>query len=73
MQLLKGADTDKDQSYFLASVPARAFANAEFPVGSMTKQAVRQLAVEAGLAPALRRSSAGICFIGERPAVCLLV
>ena len=73
MQLLRGADIEKDQSYFLASVSGMALRQAVFPVGGMTKQAVRQLAAAAGLAPAQRRSSTGICFIGmlAHPLRCL--
>lgn len=67
-QLLRGADPAKDQSYFLASVPGEALARASFPLGGLFKGAVRRLAAEAGLAPATRRSSAGICFIGA-PAI----
>ena len=65
MQLLRGVDSIKDQSYFLASVHERSFRNTLFPVGHFTKAQVRGLAEEAGLSVALRRSSAGICFIGE--------
>ena len=36
-----------------------------FPLGELTKAHVRALAVEAGLISAARRSSAGVCFIGE--------
>ena len=64
MQLLRGADPLKDQSYFLASVQPHALQRVLFPVGEMCKGAVRQLAGEKGLPPAERRSSAGICFIG---------
>ena len=65
-QLLRGLDAAKDQSYFLASVPGAALARAAFPLGGLTKAAVRRLAADARLAPAGRRSSAGICFIGAR-------
>ena len=64
-QLLKGLDSSKDQSYFLASVPAQALQHFMFPLGELTKTHVRTLAVEAGLSSAARRSSAGVCFIGE--------
>ena len=64
--LLKGLDSSKDQSYFLASVPAQALQHFMFPLGELTKTRVRALAVEAGLSSAARRSSAGVCFIGER-------
>ena len=41
-------------------------ADVMFPLGDMTKEHVRRLAVERGIPSALRRSSAGICFIGAR-------
>lgn len=64
MQLLKGLDPSKDQTYFLASIQPQALERVLFPVGGMLKGAVRELAAERGLLPADRRSSAGICFIG---------
>ncbi|CAK9273024.1 unnamed protein product [Sphagnum jensenii] len=66
VQLLRGADYDKDQSYFLASVGAAALERVQFPVGSLLKPEVRELAVSEGLFTASKRSSAGICFIGRR-------
>lgn len=66
VQLLMGLDRNKDQSYFLASVHPQALSKAIFPLGSLRKSEVRQIAVQAGLTPAQKRSSAGICFIGRR-------
>lgn len=63
-QLLQGIDPLKDQSYFLAAVPAAALAACAFPLGSMHKEEVRRAAAAAGSPSATRRSSAGICFIG---------
>lgn len=65
VQLLKGLDSNKDQSYFLASVPAQALQHFMFPLGDLTKPVVRAMAVEEGLSSATKRSSAGLCFIGE--------
>ncbi len=65
--LLSAADTDKDQTYFLAGVARQDFAQVLFPLGSLTKPAVRALATQVGLPNHLRRDSTGICFIGERP------
>ena len=36
-----------------------------FPLGHLTKRVVRAMAEEEGLSSATRRSSAGLCFIGE--------
>ncbi|KAL4436704.1 hypothetical protein ABPG75_003843 [Micractinium tetrahymenae] len=65
-QLLRGADHGKDQTYFLASVQPAALRHVLFPVGHLQKPEVRRMAAEAGLVPADKRSSAGICFIGRR-------
>lgn len=64
--LLKGIDPNKDQSYFLHAVGHAELEKSLFPVGELEKPAVRQLALEAGLATARKKDSTGICFIGER-------
>ncbi|XP_073389896.1 uncharacterized protein [Physcomitrium patens] len=66
VQLLRGIDEDKDQSYFLASVGSAAFERVLFPLGGLTKAQVRDLALSEGLVTATKRSSAGICFVGRR-------
>ena len=65
-RLLKGRDGNKDQSYFLYMLDQEQLANACFPVGEMTKEALRRMAAEAGLPTAAKKDSTGICFIGER-------
>ncbi|MEM7431902.1 MAG: tRNA 2-thiouridine(34) synthase MnmA [Pseudomonadota bacterium] len=65
--LLKGVDINKDQSYFLHAVAADAFAETVFPLGDLTKDEVRLLARDRGLANHNKKDSTGICFIGERP------
>ncbi len=67
VRLLKGLDSNKDQSYFLHQVSAEALAQAVFPLGGMEKTEVRKLANEAGLNICDKPDSTGICFIGERP------
>lgn len=64
--LLKGADPDKDQSYFLHALSQEQLGRAIFPLGEHLKPQVRQLAREAGLATHAKKDSTGICFIGER-------
>jgi tRNA-specific 2-thiouridylase len=66
-QLLKAADSAKDQSYFLHGVEPAALARTLFPIGEMRKDEVRRLAHAAGLAVFDKPDSTGICFIGERP------
>ncbi len=65
--LLKGADQNKDQSYFLHAVSAEALAETVFPLGDMMKADVRRIAHDQGLSVYDKKDSTGICFIGERP------
>ena len=65
--LLKGADPDKDQSYFLHAVTEGALAETVFPLGHLVKDEVREIARDRGLAVHDKKDSTGICFIGERP------
>ena len=67
VQLLKGVDPAKDQSYFLHRLTQAQLARALFPLGGLHKTEVRRLAAEIGLPNAAKRDSTGICFIGERP------
>jgi tRNA-specific 2-thiouridylase len=64
--LLKGLDPAKDQSYFLHAVTEKALEKTLFPIGSLEKSVVRQLAEQHDLATAKKKDSTGICFIGER-------
>ena len=64
--LLKGADLNKDQSYFLSRVKSEALAKTLFPVGDLTKDEVRAIAKKYKLSTASKKDSTGICFIGER-------
>lgn len=66
-QLLRSVTEDKDQTYFLALVEQANFENVLFPIGSLTKPEVRDIATRAGLPNHRRKDSTGICFIGERP------
>jgi tRNA-specific 2-thiouridylase len=66
-KLLKGVDTDKDQSYFLHRLNQHQLSKTLFPVGEMRKTQLRALAQEVGLPNARKKDSTGICFIGERP------
>ena len=65
-RLLKGADPDKDQSYFLFMLDQQQLAHARFPVGELKKSQLRGMARRAGLPNAVKKDSTGICFIGER-------
>lgn len=61
--LLEAADGAKDQSYFLYGLEQRQLSRAIFPLGSLSKSRVRELAGSAGL-PSFTSESQDICFIG---------
>ena len=61
--LRKGLDPAKDQSYFLYDLTEEQLAAARFPVGSLTKAAVRAHARRAGLPTADKEESQEICFV----------
>ena len=61
--LRKGADREKDQSYFLFALTAEQRAVADFPLGRLTKREVRELAREMGIAAAERAESMDLCFV----------
>ena len=64
--LLRGIDSNKDQTYFLSQVSKKQLENVLFPVGDMEKKDVRKMAEEYDLITAKKKDSTGICFIGER-------
>ena len=64
--LLKGADPEKDQSYFLYMLKKAQLERAVFPVGDLTKAQVRAIAEQEGLTVSHKKDSTGVCFIGER-------
>lgn len=64
--LLRGIDSNKDQTYFLSQVSKKQLENVLFPVGDMEKKDVRKIAEEYDLITAKKKDSTGICFIGER-------
>ena len=63
--VLRGADPNKDQSYFLAMMKPEQVARARFPVGELLKTQVREEARRFGLPTAEKKDSQGICFIGN--------
>ncbi|MCP0886481.1 tRNA 2-thiouridine(34) synthase MnmA [Ligilactobacillus sp. WILCCON 0076] len=66
VHLLRGADENKDQTYFLSQLSQEQLQRVLFPIGDMNKKEVRKIAKEIGLATAEKKDSTGICFIGER-------
>jgi tRNA-specific 2-thiouridylase len=66
-RLLRAHDANKDQTYFLHTVPGAMLERTLFPIGHLPKTEVRRLAHEQALPVHDKRDSTGICFIGERP------
>jgi tRNA-specific 2-thiouridylase len=63
--LRQAVDRDKDQSYFLFDMSDEQRSRAEFPLGRMTKDKVRELAREMDLVTADKPESMDLCFVGE--------
>lgn len=63
--ILRGADPNKDQSYFLALMDQRQASHAMFPTGEMLKPEVREVAKRFDLPVAEKKDSQGICFLGQ--------
>src|ERR1039458_8323472 len=64
-RLLTGLDPRKDQAYFLYRVTKEALNRSLFPVGELSKPAVRSFAKKLGLVTADKPDSQGICFVGK--------
>ncbi len=66
VELLRGLDDNKDQTYFLSQLSQEQIKDVLFPIGELQKSDVRQIAKNYKLATANKKDSTGICFIGER-------
>ncbi len=66
VELLRGVDATKDQTYFLNQLSGEVLKKVLFPLGHIEKKEVRKIAQENDLATASKKDSTGICFIGER-------
>jgi len=66
VELLRGVDSNKDQTYFLTAVNGEVFDRVLFPIGHLPKPEVREIAKKHHLATSTKKDSTGICFIGER-------
>ncbi|MGL1861807.1 MAG: tRNA 2-thiouridine(34) synthase MnmA [Pseudodesulfovibrio sp.] len=61
--LVRGADLNKDQSYFLALVPVETLRLAHFPLAETYKKDVLTLLADHGLEPPISSESQEICFV----------
>ncbi len=66
VKMLRGVDSNKDQTYFLCQLTKKQLEKALFPVGGLEKKDVRRIAKEYNLTIANKKDSTGVCFIGER-------
>lgn len=64
-RLRRGADHAKDQSYVLYMLGQRDLADILFPVGDLTKKAVRATARDLGLRTADKPESMDVCFVAR--------
>lgn len=62
-ELHRGADPDKDQSYFLFATTQEQLDFLRFPLGGLRKEETRALADQFGLAVAAKPDSQDICFV----------
>ena len=65
VELHKGADPARDQSYFLYGTTADQLDFLRFPLGAMPKSEVRRIAQEEGLVVASKPDSQDICFVPD--------
>ncbi|MBK7947512.1 MAG: tRNA 2-thiouridine(34) synthase MnmA [Deltaproteobacteria bacterium] len=64
-RLFRARHREKDQTYFLFSLRQEQLRRALFPVGEMSKDAVREMARQLGLATADKPESQEICFVPD--------
>jgi len=65
VNVLRGIDDNKDQTYFLALLQQAQIRDALFPVGDLPKSEVRSEAERLGIPVAKKKDSQGICFMGQ--------
>ena len=63
--LKKAVDPAKDQSYMLYRIPPEALNHCVFPLGSYTKERIKQIAAEHGFFGTAIKESQDICFIDD--------
>ena len=65
VELHKGADPKRDQSYFLYGTTHEQLELLRFPLGDLPKDEVRRIAAEIGLEVAAKPDSQDICFVPD--------
>ena len=65
LQLLRGVDPVKDQSYFLAQLTQEQLAKACFPLGELQKAEVKTQGAALGLVPRSQSESQDLCFLPD--------
>src|SRR5881392_843531 len=65
VELHKGADPRRDQSYFLYGTTREQLEFVRFPLGDLAKDEVRRIAAETGLEVAAKPDSQDICFVPD--------
>jgi tRNA-specific 2-thiouridylase len=70
--LYRGADHQKDQSYFLWGIDRAVVARLRTPVGTLTKRETRAIARRLRLGTAEKRESVAICFVPDGDYVAVL-
>jgi tRNA-uridine 2-sulfurtransferase len=65
LELLRGVDPQKDQSYVLHVLKQEHLAQTRFPLGAYTKLQIREMARDFGLPVADRTDSQDLCFLGN--------
>ncbi len=63
VKLLRGADSQKDQSYVLSVLTQAQLQKTMLPLGELTKPEVREIARRFGLSAAERQDSQDLCFL----------
>lgn len=65
-ELLRGIDSNKDQTYFLYTLKKDLLQKILFPIGKYEKSTIREIAKKNDLITHDKKDSTGICFIGKR-------
>lgn len=63
--MLRGIDTNKDQSYFLWTLSQDQLGRILLPVGDSPKSTIREEATSADIPVATKKDSQGVCFLGH--------